>query len=259
MKEFDKLVEIMHRLRHECPWDKEQNLESLRRYLIEEAYECLDAMNQIEETGPAPLIDELGDVLLQILFQTEILSEDLEPHALQMVLRGLQEKLIRRHPHVFGNRSVKNAQEVVQNWEEVKKSEKKNQVMDPLAGIPAAMTALQRAFALGKKSKKNKFDWNKAPEIWHQVCSEMQELEQARTFGDVEEEFGDLLFSLVQWARHKDIDPEVALSAANLKFIRRFHGMQGLAKQKSQSFSDLSTKEKEKLWQQIKQNEKKRS
>lgn len=258
VKEFDELLEIMHRLRHECPWDKEQNLQTLRRYLLEEAYECVAAINEIPEHGLDPVIEEVGDVLLQVLFQSELLSEELKRPAMQLVMEGLKSKLIRRHPHVFGDQEAKNAEAVLKRWDEIKKSEKKQASSSALEGVSKSMTALQLAQKFGDRSKKVQFDWKSAKEVWSEgVESEMNELLAASTTDEKEDELGDLLFSLVQWARHEGIDAETALARTNRKFEKRFKAMEAAATSKKQNFPSLTIQEKEDLWRQAKELEKK--
>ncbi|MDB5038195.1 MAG: MazG family protein [Bacteriovoracaceae bacterium] len=257
MKEFDELLAIMHKLRLECPWDKEQDLKSLRKYLLEESYECVGAIDEISTHGIEPLIEELGDVLLQVVFQAEILSEETKEQTIKIVLDTLKEKLIRRHPHVFGDQKASNSKEVLKRWDEIKKSEKPI-VKDAsqLDGITRSHTALQLAQKLGDRSKKIDFDWGKPSEVWKQFESEVEELKKAKTPDEKEHELGDVFFSLVQWARHEKLDAEVVLAKANARFERRFKKMEEFARKKNQNFATLSAPEKEKLWQEAKLSEK---
>lgn len=251
MKEFEELLDIMHRLRQECPWDRDQNLLSLRAYLLEEAYECLEAMNSPDENHH---IEELGDLLLQIIFQAEILSEQ-NPNgpAILKVIQTLKDKLIRRHPHVFADKKLSQASEVAGQWDEIKKSEKKSSDQKSLLdGISKSLTSLQLAQKLGDKSRKVKFDWNTSEEVWKQFLSEIEELKQAKTSSEKEHEIGDVFFSLVQWARHQNIDAEVALATANSRFRSRFQKMEAEASKTKTPFQDLSLEDKEKLWQKAK-------
>ncbi|PIR22450.1 MAG: nucleoside triphosphate pyrophosphohydrolase [Deltaproteobacteria bacterium CG11_big_fil_rev_8_21_14_0_20_45_16] len=257
MKEFDDLVRIMSRLRNECPWDKEQSLSSLRTFLLEEAYECLDSLHTLEKEGPDNLIEELGDLLLQIVFQAEILSEQYGRNMIQKIVSGLNEKLIRRHPHVFKKESddPQDAAGVLKAWDKIKENEKPKSE-NPFASIPQSMTALQRAYKIGKKSSKINFDWSKTDDVWKQVLSELKELETASTQAEKEEELGDLFFSLVQWARHQEMDAEVVLSRANLKFLKRFGEMLRISDLSASDFSKLGVDEKEELWRRVKNAEK---
>lgn len=250
MKEFDELVSVMHQLRQKCPWDQEQSLESLRTYLIEEAFEVLDAMNEaIELKDYNNLIEELGDLLLQILFQSEIISEksDHKP-AIKTVIKELNDKLIRRHPHVFGEASADSATEVLRQWDEIKKTEKTKSNQSPLDDVASALTSLQRATKFGKHSKKLHFDWSDSKEVWEQLQLELQELQAAESYKDKEEELGDVLFCLAQWARHEKIDPEIALASSNAKFKKRFEYVL-----KKADLKNLSRNEKEALWNESKQ------
>lgn len=252
MKEFDELLEMMHRLRHECPWDKEQSIDSLRPYIIEEAYECLEAMSKLKEHGSNELIDELGDVLLQVIFQSEILSENQGRRIILDVIENLKEKLIRRHPHVFGEAKAENAARVIENWDIIKEKEKGDSPLKSIFDVPHSMTALQRSQKIGKRSKKVKFDWESSEEVWKQVEEEFQELKTANSSSEKEEELGDLLFSLAQWARHEGFDAEVALASCNQKFLSRFSRMQKLH---PHNFEELDTAKKEELWRRVKKDE----
>lgn len=257
MKAFDELVEIMHRLRNECPWDREQDLKSLRKYLLEEAYECVSAIDEINENGTDPVIEENGDVLLQVLFQSELLSETLKRPVIELVLEDLKSKLIRRHPHVFGDQVAKDSESVLKRWDEIKKSEKGDAPESILDGVAKSLTALQRAQKFGDRSHKVNFDWSKAEDVWNEgVVPEMNELLEAKGSAEIEEELGDLLFSLVQWGRHHGIDAEVALHKTNQKFLRRFHAMELMSKDQNKNFSELSLPEKEDLWLKAKEIEK---
>lgn len=252
MKEFDELIDVMHRLRSECPWDREQNLKSLRSYLLEEAYECVDALDQVEKDGTAPLIEELGDVLLQVVFQSEILSEQLKREVIRDVLKNLVEKLIRRHPHVFGDQKISDPSKALDQWNEIKKKEKGDQKKSAFSDLPKALTAIQRAQKIGAKSKKLAFDWTSTADVKRQIESEEEELSQAKTLDEKHHELGDVLFSWVQWARHEGIDSEVALHSANTRFLSRFQKMLELKQIDESSFKDLSSEEKESLWKQAK-------
>ncbi len=251
MKEFNRLVDVMHKLRAECPWDKEQSILSLRTYLIEEAYECLDAMNAVQDR-PQDLIEELGDLLLQIVFQSEILSEQMKKPVIIDVVTGITEKLIRRHPHVFAEVDAQNAKQVLENWEEIKKKEKGENTKSLFDGFKATGTSLMTALKIGQKSERVRFDWDHADEVWTQVEQEISELQEAASPAHREEEFGDLLFCLTQWARHQNIDPEAALQAANQKFLRRFKWMESEADKQKQEFKELSRDQKEELWKKAK-------
>jgi len=252
MKEFDRFIDVMHKLRQECPWDKEQTLRSLRTYLIEEAYECLEAMNAAEQGDYTNLIEELGDLLLQIAFQSEILSENLKEPVIIKVISGITEKLVRRHPHVFAQAKADDSKAVLENWEELKKKEKGVSDQSLFAGFKATGPALQTALKIGQKSERVRFDWDDESEVWSQFQSELKELEAAETPENEEEELGDLLFCLAQWARHRKLDAEVALESANQKFLKRFRWMEEKAKEREQNFRELSREQKEDLWKEAK-------
>lgn len=259
MNDFNELLKIMKTLRQKCPWDQEQSIDSLRTYLLEEAYECVDAMHELPSKGPHHLIEELGDVLLQVVFQAEILSESAKSRVIDQIIDELCKKLVRRHPHVFGDELASNSQDVLKRWDEIKKSEKNENEgsQDRFAHIPKSITSSQRAQKIGKLAKKMKFDWENSEQVWAQVQEEFKEVEEAKTSKDQEEELGDLLFSLAQWARHKKIDLEVCLQKANKKFENRFREMEKICP--NSSFEDLDLSEKENLWKRVKENESKTS
>jgi len=252
MQEFDRFIDVMHKLRQECPWDKEQTLRSLRTYLIEEAYECLDAMNSAENGDYSHLIEELGDVLLQIAFQSEIISEKTKQPAIQKVISGITEKLIRRHPHIFSDVKAKDAKTVLENWEDLKKKEKGGSDQSLFANFKATGPALQTALKIGQKSERVRFDWDNDQEVWNQFLSELKELQEAKSLAEQEEELGDLLFCLAQWARHRKLDAEVSLESANQKFLRRFRWMEEKAQERKQDFRELDRDQKESLWKEAK-------
>jgi tetrapyrrole methylase family protein/MazG family protein len=249
MKEFDDLVSIVHQLRRECPWDREQDLESLKPHLIEEAFEVLDAMAETIKTGNnEKLLEELGDLLLQIVFQSEIISEKSKSTStIASVISKLRDKLIRRHPHVFGDSSVETSEEVLKQWEAIKRAESSSIGASPLDGIASGLTSLQRAVRFGKCSESYQFDWKNPNQVWAQLGLELKELEDAKSKSEKIEELGDVLFCLCQWARHEKIDPETALAQSNLKFKKRFEYMIGKA-----DLKNLSHQEKEALWNESK-------
>ncbi len=261
MREMDEMVEIMHRLRTECPWDKEQSLKTLRSYLLEESYECLSAMNDFI-AAPTPanrkeLVEELGDVLLQILFQSEILGESASGKTVfAEVCNTLQEKLVRRHPHIFeGKNKSMSAEEVHRQWDQIKAEEKNSpeKKLKPAAAgafqdLKLTGSALMDAEKIGKRSKKIKFDWRNAEEVWRHFKTEVDELENAKTFEEKSEELGDVFFTLAQWARHAGVDSEVSAASSNQKFLKRFQLMEEFAGKSSEDFKKLSLEEKEQLW-----------
>ena len=227
-KSFARAVAIMAQLRAPggCPWDREQTFDSIRRYTLEEAYEVLDA---IERKDWAGLKDELGDLLLQVLFYAEMAQEE-KLFTLQDVTDNLSEKLIRRHPHVFANREgVATSAQVIQNWEEIKKSERANtakeQAKSMLDEVPRSLPALMEASKLGSKAASVGFDWKEAAPVFDKLQEELDELRQAMASGEKkaqEEELGDVLFTVVNLARKLGVQSEFALRASNTKFRRRF-------------------------------------
>lgn len=216
-----RLVGVMQRLlaADGCPWDREQTLESLRKYVLEEACEVIDA---IDSADRAHLCEELGDLLLQIVFQSELARAE-GVFAIDDVVSGIVEKLVRRHPHVFGNLDARDADEVLRNWEKIKAQEKQDRGV--LGGVPRALPALVRAQRIGEKVARVGFDWADAAGSRAKVAEELGELDAAAASGDsaaVEEELGDVLFALVNYARHLGVDAEGALRKTADKFTRRF-------------------------------------
>ncbi|MCB4861682.1 nucleoside triphosphate pyrophosphohydrolase [Sphingobium sp. PNB] len=242
------LAKVMARLRDPdtgCPWDVEQDFASIAPYTIEEAYEVADA---IERDDMAALRDELGDLLLQVAFHSRM-AEQAGHFTLQEVIDGITEKMIRRHPHVFGEgtgRTDGHAQ-----WEAIKAAERAEKEPDPsaLAGVAIALPALLRAEKLQKRAARTGFDWPDIGGVIDKIEEELDEVQAATTQAEREEEVGDLLFAVVNLARHLKVDPEVALRAANRKFDKRFRIMEGLA---GEDFPTLPLDEKEGLWQQAK-------
>ncbi|MCA9436641.1 MAG: nucleoside triphosphate pyrophosphohydrolase, partial [Candidatus Omnitrophica bacterium] len=219
---FERLCEIMRTLRGPggCPWDREQTHSSLTRYLIEEAYEVADA---VEEKDDEELKKELGDVLLQVVFHSEI-AEGEGRFDIQGVIDSINEKMIRRHPHVFGDTTAEDSEAVLAQWHEIKQKERGEQA-SILDGVPRSLPALSRAETIQKRAARVGFDWSDEREIRHKVHEELDELAEALEKGEeasVQEEFGDLLFALVNWARFNDIDSEQALDRCNQKFLNRF-------------------------------------
>lgn len=245
LKEFQRLVEIMSRLRRECPWDKKQTPQSLRQYILEEAYETVEA---IDEENWEELKKELGDLALQIVFQAEIAREN-GRFTLEEVLNGINEKLIRRHPHVFGDVTVQNAEEVKENWEQIKyQQENRSSVLD---GIPKNLSGLLRAQRLQDKAAQVGFDWENVSGILEKIKEEARELEEAGRQGErdaMEAEIGDLMFSLVNLCRHYNISAEDALRRTNNKFIARFHYIESRLREKGKSVYESDLEEMDQLW-----------
>jgi MazG family protein len=248
----------MDRLREPdgCPWDREQDYETLRSYLIEECYEVADALDRSDRGA---LQEELGDLLFQIIFLSRLAKEDGEFDATDVV-RGIAEKMIRRHPHVFGDENAETPQEVLRKWEEIKRKEKgldQRSVDGPepehsvLDGIPIALPALLKAQRLGTKAARVGFDWDRPIDVLDKVDEELDELRQAVEQKDrsaVREELGDLLFSLVMLARKLDVDPEGALEQTNLKFTRRFNWIESELRKERRQVHDEDVERLEQLW-----------
>ncbi len=249
---FQTLLQVMQELRgpQGCPWDKKQSHHSLIPYLLEESYELIAA---IESGKPSSIREELGDVLLQIIFHNQIAEEE-KAFSMSDILRELIEKLIRRHPHVFAQDKVQDAEHAIANWEKIKLSEKKPGE-SLLSGVPAQLPALLRAYRLGAKASRVGFDWNHFEEVLAKVEEELLELHQEIKKQDLqktEEEFGDLLFSLAQCARFLHINPEEALRKSALKFQKRFEWMEARLHEQNRKISEADTQELEALWQEAK-------
>ncbi len=215
---FEELWRVMQRLRKECPWDKEQTHDSIKAATLEETYEAVEA---IDNKDYYALRDELGDMLLHIVFHSVIAEENNE-FKLTDVIKGITEKLIRRHPHIFGDVKVKDSKEIEKNWEAIKLQEGKKSLLE---GVPKSLSSLLRAYRIQEKASKIGFDWEKKEDVWVKVEEELNEFKEAEQSGDkerTEEELGDLLFSLVNYSRFLKINPENALRRANDKFIKRF-------------------------------------
>ena len=256
-QQFDVLREIIAELRgpNGCPWDKKQTHQSLKKYLIEEAYEVLEA---IDEEDDDHLIEELGDVLLQVMLHAQI-GEDEGWFSIDDIIRTLSEKMVRRHPHVFGDIDVDNAEEVISNWEEIKKQEKGNARESVLAGIPKSLPQLMRAYEIQKKAGKVGFDWvdvqpmmDKALEEWKEFQQEVAKMDKEKMLG----EFGDLLFAFVNIARHYKLDPEEALHMTNEKFMDRFLYMEAKVAEMNKEMQELTLEQMDVLWEEAKRTEK---
>ncbi|NQU85618.1 MAG: nucleoside triphosphate pyrophosphohydrolase [Mariniphaga sp.] len=250
---FERLLEIMDRLREECPWDKKQTLESLRKLTIEETYELGDAILQgdLQE-----IKKELGDLMLHIVFYAKIGSEKGE-FDMGDVLEGINEKLVYRHPHIFGDVIVNDAQEVLENWESLKLKEKGGNKR-VLEGVPAAMPALVKANRIQEKASGVGFDWEYREQVWDKVKEEINELshEIKEVEKDkIEAEFGDLFFAMVNAARLYGVDPEAALERTNLKFIKRFNYLESETLQKGKDLKAMPLEEMDKIWDKAKGEE----
>ena len=255
LKAFERLLNIMDELREKCPWDQKQTIESLRHLTIEETYELSEA---IAENSITDIKKELGDVLLHIIFYAKIASET-DAFDITDVINSLCEKLIFRHPHVFGDVKVKDADEVKTNWEHLKIKEGNRSI---LAGVPKSLPALIKAHRIQDKVRSVGFDWDERSQIWEKVKEEISELETEIERSDkekMEAEFGDVLFSLVNAARLYDIDPEMALERTNKKFIKRFNFLEEQTIKKGQSLHDMSLDEMNLIWEKAKEFDKKQN
>jgi MazG family protein len=258
---FDRLLEIMDRLRDPggCPWDREQTVHSLAPYFLEEAYEVVDA---IAANDPGKLCEELGDLLLQIIFVARIAREE-GWFDIGAVCESISEKMIRRHPHVFGDRAVSGSAEVMRNWEDIKREERSgdDDRSSALEGVPDSLPALLKAFRMTEKAAAVGFDWRKAPDVMVKMREEMAELEaelltQEEVSKDrVRAEMGDVLFVLANLARHLGVEPETALQQTNTTFKRRFQAMEARARELDRDLRDMDLAEQDGLWDEVKEQE----
>ncbi len=245
---FKRLVSIMDELREKCPWDRKQTIQTLRSLTIEETYELADAITKGDWKG---VKEEIGDLLLHIVFYAKIGSEE-NQFTLSEAIHGVCEKLISRHPHIYGDVKVNDAEDVKRNWEKLKLTEGKTSV---LGGVPVSLPALVKAIRLQEKAKQVGFEWDNREQVWVKVEEEIQELKEAIIANDtknIEEEFGDIIFSMVNYARFLQIDAESALEKTNRKFIDRFTRMEKLALSNGKNLADMSLEEMDTLWTQIK-------
>ena len=247
MNYLDELVKTIAILRspNGCEWDRAQTHKTIRQNMLEEAYEAVEA---IDENNIEHLKEELGDVLLQVVLQSQI-ADDNNEFNIQDVAKMLNDKLIHRHPHVFGEIKTKDTKEILANWEKLKKEEKKERKRT-LDGIPSTLPALLKCMKISKKAVRAGFEWKNIRQVTECFESEIEEFKNAKTFEEKEEEFGDILFSLVNVARWHDIDPELALSKANRKFIKRFNKLEELC---NKPLEDLTFEEYDVLWKKTKE------
>jgi len=246
---FDRLLTIMDELREQCPWDKKQTMETLRHLTIEETYELGDAIldNDLEEVKK-----ELGDILLHLVFYAKIGSET-EDFDIADVANGICEKLINRHPHIYGDVKVENEEEVKQNWENIKLKEGKKSVLE---GVPNGLPSLVKANRIQDKVSGVGFDWEKPEQVFEKLKEELAEFQvevEANNVDKMESEFGDVLFSMVNYARFLKINPENALERTNKKFIKRFQYLEAKAKELGKSMSDMTLAEMDVFWEEAKQ------
>jgi len=241
---FIRLVSIMDKLREECPWDKKQTMESLRYLTIEEMYELSDA---ILDKDSDEIRKELGDLMLHIVFYCKIASEQ-EKFDISDVLNGICDKLIHRHPHIYGDVKVKDEKQVKENWEKLKLKEGKNSVLE---GVPKSLPAVVKAFRIQEKVRGIGFDWDNKQQVWDKVKEEIDELKVEENKEDqdkIESEFGDVLFSLVNYSRFINVNPEDALERTNKRFIKRFQIMEKKIKKEGLDLSEMSLKEMDVYW-----------
>ena len=246
---FLALVKIMDELRAQCPWDKKQTIHTLRPLTIEETYELADAITDNDWKG---VKEELGDLLLHLLFYAKIGSEE-NKFTLQEVIEGISAKLIHRHPHIYSDVKVADEEEVKRNWEKLKIKEGKTSV---LGGVPPSLPAIVKATRIQEKAKQVGFEWDNKEDVWAKVKEEMDELQEAiqtKQQADIEEEFGDVLFSLANYARFLQVDAEGALEKTNKKFIRRFQEMEKIAIAAGKSLSEMTLLEMDSIWNEVKQ------
>jgi XTP/dITP diphosphohydrolase len=247
---FERLLNIMDDLREKCPWDKKQTLESLRYLTIEEMYELADA---ILDKDYSEIEGELGDLLLHIVFYAKIGSET-NKFDITSVLNRICDKLVERHPHIYGDVQVKDEEEVKANWEKIKLKSGKKSVM---GGVPKSLPAMVKAIRIQDKAKGIGFDWDNSQQVWEKVQEEMSEFKAELDKGSdkVEEEFGDLLFALINYSRFIGVNPEDALERTNKKFVKRFTYMEQAAGKAGRSISDMTLAEMDVYWEQAKEEE----
>jgi len=248
LKALERLLDIMDDLRVGCPWDKKQTNDSLRHLTIEEVYELADA---ILENNPEEIKKELGDLLLHIVFYAKIASET-NDFDIADVANAISDKLVYRHPHIYGDVKVKDEKEVKENWERLKLKEGKTSVLE---GVPKSLPAMIKAMRIQEKAKGVGFDWDNKEQVWEKVQEELAEFKTEVQKGNqqqMEEEFGDVLFSLINYARFVGINPETALEKTNKKFIKRFQYLENETKAAGKELKDMSLEEMEAYWQQAK-------
>lgn len=248
LQAFARILKIMDELREQCPWDRKQTLESLRPLTIEETYELSDAIlnNDLKN-----IKEELGDLLLHIVFYAKI-GEEKGAFDVSTVINDLCEKLIHRHPHIYGDVKVANEEDVKQNWEKLKLKEGKKSV---LGGVPVSLPALIKAWRIQDKAKQVGFEWDNIEDVWKKVEEETSELKEAVEIGKqekIEEEFGDLMFALVNYSRFLKVDPEGALERTNLKFMKRFNYIEEVALQQGRKLEDMTLGEMDAIWNEAK-------
>ena len=254
--DLQRLVTILNELREKCPWDKKQTIHTLRQQTIEETFELADAITEKDWQG---IKEELGDVLLHIVFYSKI-GEEQQQFTLPQVIDGICEKLIVRHPHIYGPAEggikVNNAEDVKRNWEQIKLKEGKQSL---LSGVPKSLPAMVKAMRLQEKVKQVGFEWETKEQVWEKIEEEEQELlkaVQSKKQSDIEEEMGDLFFSIINYARFLNVDAENALELTNKKFIKRFTEMEARVNADGKNLNDMTLEEMDSMWNTIKQQTK---
>ena len=245
---FLRLVTIMDELRDQCPWDKKQTIHTLRPLTLEETYELADAITDNNWKG---IKEEIGDLLLHIIFYAKIGSEQAQ-FTLEEAINGICEKLIFRHPHIYGDVKVFNEEDVKQNWEKLKMKEGKKSVLE---GVPPSLPAIVKATRIQEKAKQVGFEWDNREDVWKKVLEEIEELHEAIAINNklqIEEEFGDVLFSLVNYARFLQVDAEGVLEKTNKKFIFRFQQMEVIAAAQGKNLAQLTLNEMDNIWNEVK-------
>ena len=247
-EKFDKLVKIMQKLRKECSWDKVQTFDSIKAATLEEAYEVVEA---IDSKDYNELKNELGDLLLHIVFHS-VIAEGEKLFSINDVIDSISDKLIRRHPHVFGNVKVENNKEIEKNWEHIKMSEGRNSILD---GIPKSLPEFHKSNRIQEKVSKIGFDWDKKEDVWNKVLEEIEEMHECEKTGDkdlLEMEMGDVFFALINYCRFLGINAENALRKTNKKFIKRFNYIENKLKENNKSIVNTNLKEMDKYWEESK-------
>ena len=245
---FEELVDIVKQLRKECPWDGVQTNDSIKAATIEEAFEVVES---IDNKNYAELRNELGDLLFHIVFHS-VMAEEINKFKLAEVIDSIKEKLIRRHPHVFGEVVVDGAEQVKKNWETIKLEEGRDSVLE---GVPENLPSLQRAHRLQEKAAKVGFDWEKKEDVWKKVIEEIEEMHQSEkeeSKEELENEIGDVFFALVNYARFLNINPEYALRKTNKKFVRRFNYVENKILETGRKISESNLQEMDKFWEESK-------
>ena len=245
---FEELVDIVKQLRKECPWDREQTNDSIKAATIEEAYEVVES---IDNKNYTELKNELGDLLFHIVFHS-VMAEEINEFRLAEVIESIKGKLIRRHPHVFGEVVVDGSEQVKKNWETIKLEEGRDSVLE---GVPENLPSLQRAHRLQEKAAKVGFDWEKKEDVWKKVIEEIEEMHQSEkeeSKEELENEIGDVFFALVNYARFLNINPEFALRKTNKKFVRRFNYVENKILETGRKISESNLQEMDKFWEESK-------